>query len=179
MFALMILLFCGSSPLTFHTNCFVKALLVCLNTWRFVQAPFQPDQSDNKNWRFMTHPYIDFTSTNRSIPILPQPFTTNLANDEYGVGKKPTEAYNPLWKNPGVKNVGTGDSELVVVPFLPFFSSCRGFDSHIPIFRILEDVTNGDLEGSCNLTRAAKTRAINQWDPFNTPSQVRSLVPAT
>jgi hypothetical protein len=124
----------------------------------------------------MTHPYIDFTTTNTSIPILPQPFTTNIANDEWGVGKKSSEAYNPQWFNPGRKNVGTGDSELVVTPFLPFFSQCRGFDSHIPMFRLLEDVTNGDLEGSCNLTRSSKTRAINQWDPFNTPSQVRHTV---
>jgi hypothetical protein len=51
-----------------------------------------------------------------------------------------------------------------VLPYLPFFSSCRGFDNHIPLFLLLENEIN------CNLVKYNATAFINQWDFINTPS---------
>ena len=144
-----------------------------LNVALNVDVPFQPDPSDSNDWKFMTLPYIDFTTTNSSIPIVDRPFVTNLAEGIIGVGNKNSDAYPPGWSNrgPGSDNVGTGDNQMIVLSFLPFFSKCRGFDSHIPLFRVLEDERRDNIEGGCNLTKNGQGSYINQWDPLNSPSQ--------
>ena len=109
-----------------------------LNVALNVDTPFQPDPSNDNNWKFETMPWIDFTTTNRSIPLVNRPFVTNKAVQVVGVGKKNSDAYPVSWTNrgPGTDNVGTGDNQMIVLPFLPFFSKCKGFDSHIPLFRV-------------------------------------------
>uniref|UniRef100_A0A7S0QR61 Tyrosine-protein kinase ephrin type A/B receptor-like domain-containing protein n=1 Tax=Cryptomonas curvata TaxID=233186 RepID=A0A7S0QR61_9CRYP len=144
-----------------------------LNVALNVEEPFQPDVANDNNWKFMTMPMIDFTTTNITVPLVVRPFVTNKADGILGVGKKNSEAYPSSWSNrgPNTDNVGTGDDQMIVLPYLPFFSKCRGFDSHIPLFRVLEDERRDNIEGGCNLTSKGQGRSINQWDPLNSPSQ--------
>jgi hypothetical protein len=51
-------------------------------------------------------------------------------------------------------------AEMAVLPYVPFFSQCRGYGSNIPIFEIMES-RNG-----CDLVDPEETVFVNQWDPF-------------
>lgn len=71
--------------------------------------------------------------------------------------------------NPGDDNVFwptlSGKSwNSYVLPYIPYFSSCRGFDSHIPLFLLLES------ESNCNLVDYNATSFIDQWNFLNAPS---------
>eukprot|EP00164_Ancoracysta_twista_P001218 GFYU01001597.1.p1 GENE.GFYU01001597.1~~GFYU01001597.1.p1 ORF type:complete len:2276 (-),score=442.42 GFYU01001597.1:56-6250(-) len=46
--------------------------------------------------------------------------------------------------------------------YFPFFSNCYGFDSHIPIFEVLEDATGG----FCDLKSQMETSPIDPWSPW-------------
>jgi len=54
-----------------------------------------------------------------------------------------------------------------LLPYLPYFSKCRGFDRHIPLFVLLES------EIYCNLVAYNATAFINQWNFFNAPSALQ------
>jgi hypothetical protein len=45
--------------------------------------------------------------------------------------------------------------DKVVLPYLPFFSSCQGYDSYIPIYDLLEDSTQCSLPDIVNMNHAA------------------------
>jgi hypothetical protein len=51
-------------------------------------------------------------------------------------------------------------AEMAVLPYVPFFSQCRGYGSNIPIFEIFES-RNG-----CELVDPVETVFVYQWDPF-------------
>jgi len=51
-------------------------------------------------------------------------------------------------------------AEMAVLPYMPFFSQCRGYGSNIPIFELMES-RNG-----CELVDPEETVFVNQWDPF-------------
>jgi hypothetical protein len=55
-----------------------------------------------------------------------------------------------------------------LLPYLPYFSACRGFDSHIPLFLLLENEIN------CNLVNYNETAyVVDQWDFVNAPSALQ------
>ena len=54
-----------------------------------------------------------------------------------------------------------------LLPYLPYFSACRGFDSHIPLFLLLENEIN------CNLVNYNETAYVDQWDFINAPSALQ------
>ena len=100
-------------------------------------------------------PLIDFAGDNKSLPLVPQNFSDK---EEFaGLNVKMEE----VW--PTKNEVDHGH---YVLPYLPFFSSCRGFDSHIPMFMLLES------EENCNLVQYNDTMWIDQWNPFSTASAV-------
>ena len=116
----------------------------------FMGSMWNEDVSPPTGWLFQTMPWIDFISTNDTYPIIPQPFVTE--GNVKGVGVKREIAYpegNSGWEFQGLDEnsqnpiVGTGDNTIIVIPYLPFFSSCRGWDSHLYLFRVLESRTLG------------------------------------
>ena len=54
-----------------------------------------------------------------------------------------------------------------LLPYLPYFSACRGFDSHIPLFLLLENEIN------CNLVNYNETAYVDQWNFINAPSALQ------
>ena len=68
---------------------------------------------------------------------------------------------------------GLLDSEpaVVGVDYLPFFSGCRGFDSHIYLYQLLEtswtQIEDFVNYGSCDLVPANETVFISPWAPQN------------
>ena len=148
-----------------------------LNVALNVERPFKPDEdNDPEQWQFQTMPWVDFTSTDPKYPLLPQPFNTQKGSGIMGVGNKNEEAYPVDWvkggKGTGV--VGSGDKTKIMLPYFPFFSQCRGFDSHIQTFRVMESRQIGQpgsyLDGGCNLTKRADTVKVDQWNPITAPS---------
>ena len=154
-----------------------------LNAALNVEAPYMstPDGTEedenDKGWKFQTMPWIDFVTTNKSIPMVPQPFKS-IGNVK-GVGLTNDFAYPQPWKFDGLNEdgqnpmVGSGDSSMIMLPYLPFFSSCRGFDSHIYLFRILEsrtlaedEYTQGQMGEGCKLRPSQKTRPIDPYLGF-------------
>mmetsp|Transcript_18218 Transcript_18218/g.43885 ORF Transcript_18218/g.43885 Transcript_18218/m.43885 type:complete len:827 (+) Transcript_18218:3-2483(+) len=151
-----------------------------LNVALNVEVPYLPTSGNAQYWNFQTMPWIDFASTDPSIPLLSQPFVSSVGTSTKGVGKTMDQAYPPLWtEDPDPFGpfgyVGTGDNEMVVLPYLPFFSSCRGFDSHIFLYRLFEEQSIPNVEGGCNLTESWKTQHIREFDPFNNPSKADLL----
>jgi len=100
-------------------------------------------------------PLVDFAGDNSSIPLIPQQFSDQGTVAGVYLGA------NVIW--PTTNNVDLTD---YVLPYLPFFSSCRGFDSHIPLFLLLESYDH------CNLVPYNQTKWVNQWDPFGAPSPI-------
>ena len=151
-----------------------------LNVALNVEAPFQSsyyNEELNEGWNFQTMPWIDFITTNKSIALEPQPFVTEGAVK--GVGLKNDVAYptsGSVWRSKGLTDgenamVGTGDSDLVMLSYLPFFSACKGWDSHMYLFRVLESRELGSpddkIEGQgCKLQPSCLTRPINPYLGF-------------
>ena len=58
---------------------------------------------------------------------------------------------------------------LLAVDYLPFFSGCRGFDSHIYLYQLLEtswtEIEDFVNYGSCDLIPVNETVFIDQWSP--------------
>jgi hypothetical protein len=74
--------------------------------------------------------------------------------------------------NPGDENnfwpsVNGVSWNAYLLPYLPYFSSCRGFDSHIPLFLLLES------EVYCNLVAFNSTVFIDQWNFISSPSALQ------
>ena len=100
-------------------------------------------------------PILDFTGKDSKFPLIPQAF--NDDGDIAGV----SVSDSAFW--PVVDQI---EHSFYVLPYLPYFSACRGFDSHIPLFMLLES------QEHCNLVPYNRTSWVNQWDPFNTPTAV-------
>jgi len=88
--------------------------------------------------------YFDYLGTNESVPIVVDELNEFVATPEL------------FW------NKQMDGAKLVPLPYLPYFSQCRGFGSHIPIFMLLEN----DDPNACELIDPADTVPIMQWDPF-------------
>jgi hypothetical protein len=67
-----------------------------------------------------------------------------------------------------------GGDPFLAVDFLPFFSSCRGFDANVVLYQVLQTAWTGvDIEGAykvaygegCTLVPEDDTKFINQWAP--------------
>eukprot|EP00960_Hanusia_phi_P059677 764256-Hanusia_phi.AAC.1 len=149
-----------------------------LNVALNIEAPYKAIQYTTQNnlWHFQTKPWVDFATTNSSVPLLWQPFNY-VPPYVKGVGLKFDIAYPQEWSNQVMNpatglnpDVGSGDNEMIVIPYFPFFSSCRGFDSHIPIFRLFETPTIEGIDGSCKLIPSEYTREVNQYLFWTSPS---------
>jgi hypothetical protein len=169
-----------------------------LNVALNVEAPFESsefDEDTGQGWNFQTLPWIDFITTNSSIPLEPQPFVS--AGNIKGVGMKNDIAYprvQKIWRSNGLDEngqnamVGTGDSDLIMLPYLPFFSACKGWDSHMYLFRVLEsrelgspgDEISKDGQG-CKLQPSCLTRPINPYlgmFPSESPTEEELVGPS-
>jgi hypothetical protein len=84
----------------------------------------------------------------------------------YGIGSVDLANY---WYTPQDLSGAVGfDGVHDIFPYLPYFSSCRGYDSHIPFFQ----VTEGGV-GCTSLPAPENTLWINEWAPFaNTNKRV-------
>jgi len=100
-------------------------------------------------------PLVDFAGDNESNPLVPEVFADK--GDIAGLNMN----VERVW--PERNNV---EHSHYVLPYLPFFSSCRGFDSHVPLFMLLES------EEYCNLIDYNETIWIDQWNPFTTATAV-------
>jgi len=70
---------------------------------------------------------------------------------------------SPLLSDP-VRDFALEDAnDLYVLPFIPFFSNCRGYDSHIPLFDVLENPEH------CDLIPESQTSAIHSFGIGVTP----------
>jgi hypothetical protein len=67
-----------------------------------------------------------------------------------------------------------GGDPFLAVDYLPFFSSCRGFDANVVLYHVLQTAWTGvDIEGAykvaygegCTLVPEDDTKFINQWAP--------------
>ena len=100
-------------------------------------------------------PIVDFTGDNESNPLIPEGFSDK--GDNAGLNM----VMDRVWP---IRN--EVEHSHYVLPYLPFFSSCRGFDSHIPLFMLFES------EENCNLIEYNETIWIDQWNPFTTATAV-------
>ena len=70
-----------------------------------------------------------------------------------------------------IEDYWTLDRPLLAVDYLPFFSGCRGFDSHIYLYQLLEtpwtQIEDFVNYGKCDLVPANETVFISQWAPQN------------
>jgi hypothetical protein len=100
-------------------------------------------------------PLVDFEGDNESNTLVAEVFADN--SDTAGL-------------NMFVERVWPEKNDVVhshyVLPYLPYFSSCRGFDSHIPLFMLLESKEH------CSLIDHNETIWIDQWNPFTTATAV-------
>jgi hypothetical protein len=83
----------------------------------------------------------------------------DLLATTYGIGAQDLASY---WYSPQDLAGATGfDGVHDVFPYLPYFSSCRGFDNNIPFFQ----VTEGGV-GCTSLPSPGNTSWVNEWAPF-------------
>ena len=70
-----------------------------------------------------------------------------------------------------IEDYWTQNRPLLAVDYLPFFSGCRGFDSHIYLYQLLEtswtQIEDFVNYGSCDLVPVNETVFIDQWAPQN------------
>jgi len=122
-------------------------------------------------------PWVNFVSKtfcpNPEVPCndkdnKPQPSAIQVqdARDvqaSYGIG---TTDLNSYWYSEQDVAGATGfDGAHDFFPYLPYFSSCRGFDNNIPFFQVTEGGP-----GCTNLPAPENTAWINEWAPFTTPN---------
>ena len=94
---------------------------------------------------------------------------SNLVSDIIEIEKNVLEDPSQYWK---------GDRDLFAASYLPFFSACRGFDSYMHLYQILEipyqkyELTSSTGEastignyGGCDLVTPEETIFIFQWAP--------------
>lgn len=55
------------------------------------------------------------------------------------------------------------DRNIFVLPYLPFFSACNGFDSHIPISWLLE----GAASDQCTFVPPDQTVPVSDYEAFS------------
>jgi hypothetical protein len=91
--------------------------------------------------------YYDYLGANESVPMIHDDFNEYVATPEL------------FW------NKQMDGAKLVPLPYVPFFSQCRGYGSHIPVFELLEN------RHGCDLVPPEETVFIHKWDPF-TPAAV-------
>jgi len=119
-------------------------------------------------------PFVNFVSTsfcpNPNVPCNDKdnkPQATPLQHQDskdvlatsYGIGVVDLPSY---WYTSQDLADATGfDGTHDVFPYLPYFSSCRGFDNNIPFFQ----VTEGGV-GCTSLPSPENTSWINEWAPF-------------
>ena len=74
-------------------------------------------------------------------------------------------------ENVFIEDYWTQNRPLFAVDYLPFFSGCRGFDSHIYLYQLLEtswtQIEDFVNYGSCDLVPANETVFISPWAPQN------------
>jgi hypothetical protein len=100
-------------------------------------------------------PIVGFTGDNLSTPLIPQAYADK--KNQAGLNMLSDRVW-PV--------TDTFEHTHYVLPYLPFFSSCRGFDSQIPLFLLLES------EENCNLVDYNETIWIDQWNPFTKATAV-------
>jgi hypothetical protein len=86
--------------------------------------------------------YFDYLGSNESVPIVQDDLNEYVATPEL------------FW------NKQMDGAKLVVLPYLPFFSQCRGYGSNWPIFELLEN------RAGCDLYEPSEVIFVDQWDPF-------------
>jgi hypothetical protein len=92
--------------------------------------------------RHSDHVYFSYAGINESQPIILDEPDSRVATPEL------------FWTQ------HMQGASMAVLPYVPFFSQCRGYGSNIPIFEIMES-RNG-----CDLVDPEETVFVNQWDPF-------------
>lgn len=126
-----------------------------LNVKAAIPEVFIDQQTQKVRYVNDLQPILDFSGEDPVFPLIPQAF-----NDEVNVAGVSMSS-DTFW--PVVNQI---EHSFYVMPYLPYFSSCRGFDSHIPLFMLLES------QEHCNLVAYNKTSWINQWDPFSAPNAI-------
>jgi hypothetical protein len=86
--------------------------------------------------------YFNFLATNTSTPMVLDKFNEDTATPEL------------FW------NKQMGGAKLVPLPYLPYFSQCRGYGSQIPIFELMEN------RFGCELVDPSATIPIYKWNPM-------------
>ncbi|KAL7513815.1 hypothetical protein ACHAXN_011176 [Cyclotella atomus] len=104
-------------------------MLVSMNTTHENQAPTIKDSLESaikKNKDFWSNPF-------------PSVLTV----------KKHTDSYFETWHGLSIDTGGNYkyDHESVILPFLPYFSNCREFDSYVPLWAVLESSSQCELPG--------------------------------
>ena len=112
---------------------------------------------NQQKYRFVNklEPLVDFAGDNESVPLYAQAFADK--GGEAGLNM----VLEKVWPTRE-----TFEHSHYVLPYLPYFSSCRGFDSHMPLFMLLES------EENCNLIEYNSTVWVDQWNPFTTATAV-------
>jgi hypothetical protein len=93
--------------------------------------------------RHSDHVYFSYAGINESQPIILDEPDSRVATPEL------------FWTQ------HMQGASMAVLPYVPFFSQCRGYGSNIPVFEIMEN------RDGCDLIPPDETVFVNQWDPFN------------
>jgi len=122
-------------------------------------------------------PWVNFVSKsycpNPAVPCndkdnKPQPTILQVQDAKdvqasYGIGVADLNSY--WYSEQDVAGAAGFDGQHDIFPYLPYFSSCRGFDNNIPFFQVTEGGP-----GCTNLPTPENTAWINEWAPFTTPN---------
>jgi len=111
---------------------------------------------------FSGNPVYDQAAQNLTVNVTVEvPFQQRYHKRDAAAGKELDVTW---WSKADEKGpYGKGIPGIMALPYLPFFSNCRGYDSHVMIAKLLEDHPN------CSRVSMQETEFVAQWW-FNGPT---------